>query len=90
MMLTHTTRWSHPPGNAVVPSGWQATGAVCMEPGEVTRSAEAVAAAMEREMTDDERLAMVISVMAPNSLAPVRDSRSPDHERAEPAVELHP
>ena len=24
-MLTHTTRWSHPPGNAVVPSGWQAT-----------------------------------------------------------------
>ena len=25
MMLTHTTRWSHPPGNPVVPSGWQAT-----------------------------------------------------------------
>ena len=24
MMLTHTTRWSHPPGNAVVPSRWQA------------------------------------------------------------------
>jgi lipopolysaccharide/colanic/teichoic acid biosynthesis glycosyltransferase len=24
-MLTHRTRWSHPPGNAVVPSGWQAT-----------------------------------------------------------------
>jgi len=24
-MLTHTTRWSHPPGNAVVPSPWQAT-----------------------------------------------------------------
>ncbi len=25
-MLTHTPRWSHPPGNAVVPSRWQATG----------------------------------------------------------------
>ena len=25
MMLTHTTRWSHPPGNPVVPSGWRAT-----------------------------------------------------------------
>ena len=25
MMLTHTSRWSHPPGNTVVPSGWQAT-----------------------------------------------------------------
>ena len=25
-MLTHTIRWSHPPGNAVVPSPWQATG----------------------------------------------------------------
>jgi hypothetical protein len=24
-MLTHTTRWSHAPGNAVVPSRWQAT-----------------------------------------------------------------
>lgn len=24
-MLTHTTRWSHPPGNPVVPSRWQAT-----------------------------------------------------------------
>ena len=24
-MLTHTTRWSHPAGNAVVPSRWQAT-----------------------------------------------------------------
>jgi len=24
-MLTHTPRWSHPPGNAVVPSRWQAT-----------------------------------------------------------------
>jgi hypothetical protein len=24
-MLTYTTRWSHPPGNAVVPSPWQAT-----------------------------------------------------------------
>lgn len=26
-MLTYTTRWSHPPGNAVVPSPWQATAA---------------------------------------------------------------
>ena len=25
MMLSNTTRWSHPPGNAVVPSPWQAT-----------------------------------------------------------------
>jgi hypothetical protein len=25
MMLTHTTRWSLPPGNTVVPSSWQAT-----------------------------------------------------------------
>jgi hypothetical protein len=24
-MLTHTPRWSHPPGNTVVPSRWQAT-----------------------------------------------------------------
>ena len=24
-MLTHTTKWSHPPGNPVVPSRWQAT-----------------------------------------------------------------
>jgi hypothetical protein len=24
-MLTPTTRWSHPPGKAVVPSPWQAT-----------------------------------------------------------------
>ena len=24
-MLTHTTRWSHPPSNAVVPCEWQAT-----------------------------------------------------------------
>ena len=24
-MLTHTSRWSHAPGNAVVPSHWQAT-----------------------------------------------------------------
>ena len=24
-MLTHTSRWSHPPGNQVVPSRWQAT-----------------------------------------------------------------
>ena len=23
-MLTHTPRWSHPPGNEVVPSPWQA------------------------------------------------------------------
>ena len=53
-----------------------------MEPGEVTRSAEDEAAAIEREMTDDERLAMVISVMGPNSLAPVRDSRIPGDERA--------
>lgn len=27
-MLTHTTKWSHPPGNAVVPSPWQATPSV--------------------------------------------------------------
>ena len=53
-----------------------------MEPGEVMGSAEDEAAAIEREMTDDERLAMVISVMGPNSLAPVRDSRIPDDERA--------
>ena len=25
MMLTHGRKWSHPPGNPVVPSGWQAT-----------------------------------------------------------------
>ena len=25
MMLTNTTRWSHPPDNQVVPSPWQAT-----------------------------------------------------------------
>ena len=25
VMLTHTSRWSHAPGNAVVPSRWQAT-----------------------------------------------------------------
>ena len=25
MMLTHTMRWSHAPGNPVVPSRWQAT-----------------------------------------------------------------
>ena len=24
-MLTHTSRWSHAPGNRVVPSRWQAT-----------------------------------------------------------------
>lgn len=24
-MITHTIRWSHPPGNTVVPSRWQAT-----------------------------------------------------------------
>ena len=60
-----------------------------MEPGEVTRSAEDEAAAIEREMTDDERLAMVISVMGPNSLAPVRDPRIPDDERALGAG-LHP
>ena len=24
-MLTHISRWSHAPGNAVVPSPWQAT-----------------------------------------------------------------
>jgi len=24
-MLIRTTRWSHPPGNTVVPSPWQAT-----------------------------------------------------------------
>ncbi len=35
-----------------------------MEPGEVTRSALDEAAAIEREMTDDERLAMVISAIA--------------------------
>jgi len=25
MMLSNTTRWSHPPDNQVVPSPWQAT-----------------------------------------------------------------
>ncbi len=48
----------------------------------MTRSAQDEAAALEREMTDDERLAMVISVMGPNSLAPSRDPRIPDGERA--------
>ena len=24
-MITHSSRWSHPPGNTVVPSPWQAT-----------------------------------------------------------------
>ena len=45
-----------------------------MEPGEVTTSADAAAEAIE---SDDERLALVISVMAPKSLAPVHDSRIP-------------
>jgi hypothetical protein len=30
-MLTHNSKWSHPPGNKVVPSRWQATlGAYCL------------------------------------------------------------
>ena len=30
-MINHTPRWSHPPGNAVVPSPWQATLVACVK-----------------------------------------------------------
>jgi beta-glucosidase len=44
----------------------------------MTVSPDARAAEVEAEMTDDERLSLLVSVMGPNPIAPTRDPRIPE------------